>query len=739
MYTKKRKKNNFLRLFRIFAFACLVGTLFLCQNEQAKAAESVKVRYNGKTVTNTSKKYPVIYNGKTVSKSGFKAIKINKIYMISYADILKNGVKAECDYSSSTKKLTIKYNENTLEMKVGSTSATLNDKKLTLAQAPLSVKYVDKGKTKILVPASAVVKALGMTYCKTSDEMIIKDGLSIKYNDTDVTYNNVQGDIYYNHTKYALTTMPVIKISQKYYAPVQEVFEKILGWDYSQSSNGEIKLDNEDLEISITAAVGSDKIKVNGQEVSMGNTVYNILDKKTNTSVICAPIAAILKAAGYKREWESAGNYYSIQSQNFFDWKKVLTNEQISNTAANYIYEMSSEYSINKQTGMIKLRVTGSSKDIMEKLTIKREKNKITITIPTSTYLLNSNHFLNFGEIMEKMEVTSVDGSVVITATCKETEEYSYTVTDGVLELNILHTYSEIDSIFSDYSLIIQKPDAIKKSDISNTDMYPNSKGFKIILKGNYVNELKKNPVVINHNSAKSVTTTKNSSGNTVIKVKTSSVLGYKIYVKGDYIVVKMAKPKKIYKSIVVLDAGHGGYDPGAQNKGKNEKDLNFKILYTLMKNYFTDNAPDIKVYWTRTTDTFVTLADRAAFAKKVDADVFISLHMNSASSSSANGTEVYYSVSNNKKDFSGLTSKAMAALFKNQLITDLSTKNRGTKTAAYYVLKHNTVPSILIELGFISGSSDYSKLTSSSFQKKAAESIYKGIVSLFEKYPTNR
>lgn len=98
------------------------------------------------------------------------------------------------------------------------------------------------------------------------------------------------------------------------------------------------------------------------------------------------------------------------------------------------------------------------------------------------------------------------------------------------------------------------------------------------------------------------------------------------------------------------------------------------------MKDKFAGNAPDTKVYWTRTNDSYITLANRAAFAKSVRADAFISLHMNSAKSGSANGTEVYYSVSNNKTSFSGITSKAMANLFRTQLLADLKTTNRGTK-----------------------------------------------------------
>ena len=144
----------------------------------------------------------------------------------------------------------------------------------------------------------------------------------------------------------------------------------------------------------------------------------------------------------------------------------------------------------------------------------------------------------------------------------------------------------------------------------------------------------------------------------------------------------RQGDPRTIYKNIVVLDAGHGGYDSGATHNGTKEKDLNFKIIYTLMKGYFSSNAPETKVYWSRSSDVFVTLSKRAAFASKVGADIFVSLHMNSASSSSANGTEVYYTATNNASSFSGVNSKIIATLFKNNLVTRLGTTNRGVKTA---------------------------------------------------------
>ena len=350
---------------------------------------------------------------------------------------------------------------------------------------------------------------------------------------------------------------------------------------------------------------------------------------------------------------------------------------------------------------------------------------------------MDKNQFSNFGEIVQKLEVTEKDDSVVLTFTCENVADYSYIFQSDTLVFNILYTYGSNDGSVISYSLSIPKPSGITISNVSNEDLY-NSKKFKIIIAGDHVAFFQDNPVIINNSNIKALDVQK-SGGNTVITVSTSSIMGYKIYDTGNSFQVKMGTPNKVYKNILVLDAGHGGYDPGAKNKGTNEKDLTLKIIYTLMKNYYGGNAPDTKVYWTRTTDTFISLANRAAFAKSVGADAFISLHMNSATKSSANGTEVYYSVSNNSTGFGGITSKKMANLFKTQLINDLKTKNRGTKTAAYYVLKHNTVPAILIELGFISGSSDYSKLTNATFQAKAAKSIYTGIQSMFNTYKTGR
>lgn len=736
----RNKYTTRIRISLPFILLLISFTLGLsfCHMDTYAASSGVKIRYNGKTYRNKSKKLTVKYNNKTVSKSSYKAILIQKKYMVSYIDAFKNGVKASCKYSKKKKTLTITANDVTLKMTIGKKKAYRNGKKVKLPVAPLSVRYISKKKTRILVPINYVAKTLNLSYKKTGSTIYLGAPLSLYYDNKFTYYTGVQGKIFYNHKLYSLNSLPVIKISGKMYLPAEEVIDEIMGLNYTyQSSKGEIQITNEDLSYSFQASTASTAASLNDTNIVLSSPVKIVKNVQTQKDVVCVPASSILGHLNYTRSWNKTKSYYEIQSKEFFDWEKKLSSSQASSTSVNYLHQFRSFYRNQGGTGSISFQFNGSNKDILKTTTVNRDSNVITVTVPKSKYVLDKNLFQNFGEIIDKMEITETDSTVFISFTCENVADYSYVIQDNIFEINILYTYGVMDGSVTKYSLSIPKPSGITIANVTNQDLYQ-SKKFQIMIEGNHVAFYKSNPIIINNSSVKNITTTK--SGNkTVITVTTSSLMGYKIYEKGNNLEVKIATPKKIYKNIVVLDSGHGGHDPGAQNKGTNEKDLTHKILYTLMKGYFSGNAPDIKVYWTRTNDSYITLANRAAFAKSVGADAFISLHMNSATKSTANGTEVYYSVSNNSKGFGGITSQKMANLFRTQLLKDLHTTNRGTKTAAYYVLKHNTVPSILIELGFLSGNTDYKKLTDPSFQKKAAQSIYTGIVSMFQTYNTGR
>ncbi len=280
-------------------------------------------------------------------------------------------------------------------------------------------------------------------------------------------------------------------------------------------------------------------------------------------------------------------------------------------------------------------------------------------------------------------------------------------------------------------------PDNIDFDKITSTDQYWNNR-FIINIPGNhkkYYNEYKP---IINNTDVKKISVSY-SAKQTKLTVYTKKLLGYKLISDNGFFTVKIGNPKSIYSHIILLDPGHGGKDSGACANGLKEKNLNLEIIYKRLEKYFNSSSSSIKAYWTRNDDTFVNLYERPKLTKKYEADLFISLHMNSASNKAANGTEVYYSNKNNKAGFAGLTSKKFAGIMLDELTSALKSKNRGVRQAGFVVNKYNTVPSILIELGFVTGSSDHKKLKKSQYREKAAKAIYNGVNNVFDNYSTGR
>lgn len=169
----------------------------------------------------------------------------------------------------------------------------------------------------------------------------------------------------------------------------------------------------------------------------------------------------------------------------------------------------------------------------------------------------------------------------------------------------------------------------------------------------------------------------------------------------------------------VFLDAGHGGKDPGASGNGLIEKHI---ALSVALKTGNILKKHNVEVSYSRTTDTFIELSNRANRANVINADVFVSLHTNAFSDINAQGVETY--------SHTGSTNgKILATNIHNSIIeSKLYTKNRGVKTANFAVLKNTKMPAVLVELGFITNADD-SKILKSK-QNEFAESIARGILS---------
>lgn len=173
----------------------------------------------------------------------------------------------------------------------------------------------------------------------------------------------------------------------------------------------------------------------------------------------------------------------------------------------------------------------------------------------------------------------------------------------------------------------------------------------------------------------------------------------------------------------VVIDAGHGGKDPGATSVlGFYEKGINLAVASEVARLL---EQRGLRVKMTRTDDYFVELEDRAALANDLDADLFVSIHSDSFPKSSRRGYTVYIarSASSSSRQAANAISRSMSGTGLNSF---------GVQTAGYHVLTGTRGPAVLVELGYLSNRSEAALLRSSSFQNRLAQAVADGISDYF-------
>lgn len=204
-----------------------------------------------------------------------------------------------------------------------------------------------------------------------------------------------------------------------------------------------------------------------------------------------------------------------------------------------------------------------------------------------------------------------------------------------------------------------------------------------------------------------------------------------------EYYVINLKTYPEVYDKIVVLDAGHGGKDPGAgaENYKVEEADITLKLLLYL-KDLLEANT-DIKVFCTRTEDVYPTLQERADLALGLEADLFISWHCNSSESKKKNGTEGIYNAEQGKEDV--FNSKAFAMLCKDKLVEALGTKDNGLDNRQdLHIVRRATMPMVLIEVAYLSNEKDLAILKDEEKLQTAAYAVYEAVLEAYEQIEEN-
>ncbi|MFP7311450.1 N-acetylmuramoyl-L-alanine amidase [Bacillus safensis] len=175
----------------------------------------------------------------------------------------------------------------------------------------------------------------------------------------------------------------------------------------------------------------------------------------------------------------------------------------------------------------------------------------------------------------------------------------------------------------------------------------------------------------------------------------------------------------------IFIDPGHGAQDAGAIGNGLLEKNINLEVALKLQSRL---NQAGALIVMSRTSDTFDSLQTRVNKGAQASADIFISIHANANDNSGANGTETYYDTT-----YAATNSIKLAQQVQPRMVSALGTKDRGVKTAGFYVIKYSRMPSILLETGFVTSPIDASILKSTTAKDRLASGIATGVSNYFD------
>ena len=198
-----------------------------------------------------------------------------------------------------------------------------------------------------------------------------------------------------------------------------------------------------------------------------------------------------------------------------------------------------------------------------------------------------------------------------------------------------------------------------------------------------------------------------------------------------------------VLNKVVYLDAGHGGYDPGASYFGISEKSLTLAIQSRVKAKL---EAEGYQVVTTRTSDTYVDLTDRSRAANASESDIFVSIHINASGSSATQGIETYYyqpyaeypsriNATYHANPTRLNMSDTLANAIQSSLINATGAQNQGVKRQTFAVLRETTAPAVLLELGFLSNPQEAARLNTSAYQETLANAIVAGIKRYYSIY----
>lgn len=363
--------------------------------------------------------------------------------------------------------------------------------------------------------------------------------------------------------------------------------------------------------------------------------------------------------------------------------------------------------------------------------------NRVIIDIPYATSNLEPNPSVEGLSQILAIRTSMYEEKIArVVLEIKDTAEYDVSQNGNNIVVTVKKsTLENLSYDASKKALVLKKVMPFDINGVTHIDNYLKNQ-YKVALPSDFTSVYGYGTMKLPYEGVSSVTVA-NEGGRTTFSFSESNIRAYTVTEDTNNYYINIKNPKEVYSKVVLLDAGHGGNDPGTSGNGLNEKDITLSIVnkaYALLQN--TDK---VKVYLTRNDDSRPENRHRANTANDI-ADVLISIHMNSASPNpSPNGTEVLFVTHSN--DVQGrLTSQIVATTLLQRTVNALSTNNRGLKYDTQHqknliLLNSTIVPSVIVETLFLSNPGDALKISNTANHDKMAQAIYDSIIELADKY----
>lgn len=699
-------------------------------------------------------------------------------------EIFEDGLSARFQWITTGKTFQLSFGATTVKMTLDSLTAYVNEKKVTLPAAPRYYTIGSDPEKKVYVPTRFLSETFGFPYQWNAVTKIssIEKPNKIYDNSTPIDDNSVSVSLFLQYKGDKAYSTEGLILDGEVFFPAKTCFfnSGLTKYSYAEDT-GVLELSSKDH--SVLMVLDSPVAFVDDQPFLMPAVPRLITKPGSSKAEFSVPILFTAKALGFSVTYQEAskevvlsgpsisspltpdkvsGNNRTEYVPDSHQFSKVLFSDMLSeedkltyiqNKAAYFdgmtAYECAhSDAIFLKGIKLSDLTVT----DRGDEIEISSELYQSSLAHKAGYYPENRylNYYFAFGNLLRIKILKFSDiqfYSYDVPGGCM----IHFTDINGLFEDELTFIQKEIESedsgilaeepllpklppiVFSKESVVIPLPVGVVNTSVTDEDDYQN-KCFRITLKGNYISFLKSQEVYNKNEVLSNITYLYNSDEKTTsIQFKTKKIQAYTYEIKDGFLNVTIKNPRDLYDKIVVLDAGHGGIDPGTQRNGVLEKTVNYNVIKKYAPAYFANS--DIKVYYTRNDDTKVSLEDRARFASEVGADFFISFHVNANTSSSVSGTNVYYSSSNNKITASGLSSSILAKSLQKHMVSEWGTRDRGILTAKFDVIHKNSVPAVLVECAFITNNNDFAKIKSTEYQKKAAKAIYDSVTELFQQY----